>query len=77
VWVSLNGHATKVLCAADTDVDELREAIKAKMANKLASVDAADLTLLGADGTPLDEEAKIGDVGLAGSSRATAIVVRL
>ena len=77
MWVSLDGRVDKVLCAADADIAELRKIIKAEMANKLASVDAADLTLLGADGTPLDEEAKIGDVGLAGSSKATAIVVRL
>ena len=78
IWLRLEGaaSATSVVVANDEDanVDDLRYKIKEKLANKLKHVDADDLRLSTADGTPYeDPEAPVPSVH---NKAALALVVK-
>jgi hypothetical protein len=76
VWVSLDGHPTKVRCAADADVDDLLDAIKTKL--ELTQL-AIHITLLNAGGTATRPGEFVSVVLAAGcgTTDGTAIVVQL
>jgi hypothetical protein len=89
IWIKLtdsagnpydNVHPTRVTILSNADLDDIRDAVKAKFANKLSSVDSAELCLyqnqpaLDAN-IQLDDGCKFSDLSLGRSMNDALIVV--
>ena len=74
-----NSSAARVSAPTDAIIDDLRKAIKAENANKLANVDASDLKVFKnkaeLSGEPVDEETLVGDLGEEGKKKKDALLV--